>query len=95
MAGACANAGQMEKAEPLLESMKGESSGGAIASFIYYLSRGEIDSTLEAGLRATSERVPSFVPVWCRPFEPLLRQSPLWREVLKAMNLQPATEFRI
>ena len=95
MAGAFANAGQMEKAEPLLESMNGESSGGAIASFVYYTSRGEIDSALQAGLQATSQRFPAFIPVWCRAFEPRLRQSSAWPNVLKAMNLGPAAESRI
>ena len=95
MAGALANAGQIDKAEPLLDSMNGQSSGGEIASFVYYLSRGEIDRALEAGLQATSQRFPAFIPVWCRAFEPRLRQSPAWPDVLKAMNLQPATEFRI
>jgi hypothetical protein len=85
----------MDKAEPLLDSMNGQSSGGAIASFVYHLSRGEIDRALEAGLQATAQRFPAFIPVWCRAFEPRLRQSPAWPNVLTAMNLRPASEFRI
>jgi len=39
---------------------------------------------------AAPQRVPSFITVWVRPFEPLLRQSPAWPDALKAMNLTPA-----
>jgi serine/threonine-protein kinase len=90
MAGTLANAGRMEQAEPLLARLASGVHGGAVGVFVYHLSRGDIDSAVSAGLQAVGARFPAFIPVWCRSFEPRLRHSPGWPDMLKAMNLEPA-----
>jgi len=92
MAGALANVGQAEQAEPLLASLRGEMYGGPVGLTCYALVRGDITMAVESIRAAARHRFPAFIPVWVRAFEPLLRQAPAWPDALKAMNLAPAGE---
>ena len=87
MAGAFANMGQAEKAEPLLATLRSDSYGGPVGLVYYYLARGEIDRAVEWAGKAVEQRFPAFIVVVVHPFEPLFRQSAAWPSVLKAMNL--------
>ena len=87
MAGAFAQVGQAEKAEPMLVTLRGDSYGGPVELVHYYLALGEIDRAVEWAGKAVEQRFPAFIMVVIRPFEPLFRQSAAWPSVLNAMNL--------
>ncbi len=90
MAGALANTGATERAETMLAALRGDSYGGAAGLTLYALVRGDVAMAVECIRAAAPQRVPAFIAVWVRPFEPLLRQSPAWPDALKAMKLTPA-----
>jgi len=92
MAGALANTGQAEKAEPLLATLRSDSYGGPVGFLVECLARGDIDSAVVWARKAAEQRFPVFITVLIRPFEPVLRQSAEWPGVLKSMNLTPRSE---
>ena len=92
MAGALANTGQAEKAEPLLATLRSDSYGGPVGFLVECLARGDIDSAVVWARKAAEQRFPVFIAVLIRPFEPVLRQSAEWPGVLKSMNLTPRSE---
>ena len=89
MAAALANVGSIEKADSLLAKLRSDSYGGPIGMVIYGVARGEIEVAVDAARKAVEQRFPVMIPRVIRPFEPLLRQSSRWPDVLKAMNLTP------
>ena len=92
MAGALAITGQVEKAEPLLATLRGDSYGGPIGFTVECLVRGDIDGAVGWVRKAADQRFPVFIGIVIRPFERVLRQSAAWPSVLKAMNLAPRIE---
>ncbi|MGH9220399.1 MAG: hypothetical protein ACRD1W_13925 [Vicinamibacterales bacterium] len=54
---------------------------------MYSLARGEIDQAVEWSAKAAEQRFPAFIPRVIRGFEPSLRRSAAWSDVLKRMNL--------
>ena len=90
MAGALANAGDTERADGLLAVLRGDAHGGAVGLTCYALVRGDVALAVDSIRAAAARRFPAFIPVWVRPFEPLLRESPQWPDALKTMNLAPA-----
>lgn len=90
MAGALANTGATERAETMLAVLRGDSYGGAAGLTCYALVRGDVAMAVDCIRAAAPQRVPAFIAIWVRPFEPLLRQSAAWPDALKAMNLMPA-----
>ena len=92
MAGASENVGQAERAEPLLAALRSDAYGGPAGLMCYALVRRDVALAVECVRLAARQRFPTFIPVWVRPYEPLLRQSPAWPDALKAMNLTPAQD---
>jgi eukaryotic-like serine/threonine-protein kinase len=90
MAGALANMGQTERAEPLLAALRSDSYGGPVGLMCYALVRGDVAMAVDCIRAAAPQRFPAFIPVWVRTYEPLLRDSPAWPDALTAMNLTPA-----
>ena len=87
MAGALANEGQANRAEPLIVALQGDAYGGPVGLAVYYLARGEIEQVVEWCGKAVEQRFPALIPRLIRTFEPSLRRSPAWPGVLKKMNL--------
>jgi hypothetical protein len=54
---------------------------------VYSLARGEIEYAVEWSAKAVEQRFPAFIPRLIRAFEPSLRRSAAWPDVLKRMNL--------
>ena len=92
MAGALANTGQAEKAEPLLATLRGDPYGGPVGLLVESLARGDIDRAVGWARKTAEQRFPVFITILIRPFEPVLRQSAEWPGVLKSMNLSPRSE---
>ena len=90
MAGALANVGSTEKAEPLLATLRNDSYGGPIGLVICGVVRGEIEAAVDAARKAVEQRFSVMIPRVFRPYESLLRQSARWPDVLRAMNLTPS-----
>jgi tetratricopeptide (TPR) repeat protein len=90
MAGVLTKAGETEKAEGLLASLRGDAHGGPVGLACYHLVLGEIDRAVEWAGKAVEQRFPAVIPMVIRPFEPLLRQSAGWPALLKKMNLPEA-----
>ena len=86
MAAALANDGQESRAEPLLLALRGDAYGGPVGLAVYCLVRGEIEQAVEWSGKAADQRFPAFIPM-IRAFEPLLRHSAAWPDVLKKMSL--------
>ena len=87
MAAALANEGQENSAEPLLVALRGDAYGGPVGLAVYYLARGEIEQAVEWSGKAVEQRFPAFIPRVIRAFEPSLRRSAAWPDVLTKMNL--------
>ena len=87
MAAALANEGQANSAEPLLVALRGDAYGGPVGLAVYFLARGEIEQAVEWSAKAVEQRFPAFIPRMIRTFEPSLRRSAAWPDVLKKMNL--------
>jgi eukaryotic-like serine/threonine-protein kinase len=87
MAAALANEGQENSAEPLLVALQGDAYGGPVGLAVYFLARGEIEQAVEWSAKAVEQRFPAFIPRLIRAFEPSLRRSAAWPELLKKMNL--------
>jgi len=87
MAGALANGGQANRAEPLIVALQGDAYGGPVGLAVYYQARGEIEQVVEWCGKAVEQRFPALIPRLIRTFEPSLRRSPAWPGVLKKMNL--------
>ena len=87
MAGALAATGQPEKAEPLLDTLRGDAYGGPVGLVLEALARGDADAAAGWARTAAAQRFPAFITVVLRPFEPMLRRSAAWPDALKAMNL--------
>jgi len=87
MAAAFANAGQTEKAAPLVDRLRGDSYAGPLGLSVYYLARGEVDRAAECLGKAVDQRYPFIIPMVFRPFEPRLRQSAAWPALLRKVNL--------
>ena len=87
LAGVLANTGDPEAAEPLLATLRDDSYGGPVGLTVERLARGDIDGAAQWARRAVDQRFPAFIGIVLRPFEPVLRQSPAWPGVLKALNL--------
>jgi tetratricopeptide (TPR) repeat protein len=87
MAAALANQGQINEAQPLLVGLRGEASGGPVGLAVYSLARGEIEQAVEWSAKAVEQRFPAFIPRVIRTFEPSLRRSAAWPDVLKRANL--------
>jgi hypothetical protein len=51
------------------------------------LARGDIEEAVEWAGKAAEQRFPAFIPRVIRAFEPMLRQSAAWLDVLQVMNL--------
>ena len=86
-AGALANVGQAENAEPLLATLRADSYGGPTGLICYGLTRGEIGRAVEWAGKAVDQRFPSIIITVIRPFEPLLRQAAAWPALMKKINL--------
>ena len=87
MAAALANEGQSNGAEPLLAALRGDAYGGPVGLAVYFLARGEIEQAVEWSTKAVEQRFPAFIPRMMRTFEPSLRHSAAWPDLLKRMNL--------
>jgi hypothetical protein len=87
MAGALANEGQANRAEPLIVALRDDAYGGPVGLAVYFLARGEIEQAVEWSAKAAEQRFPAFIPRLIRTFEPSLRRSAAWPAVLKKMNL--------
>jgi tetratricopeptide (TPR) repeat protein len=87
MAAALANEGQADSAQPLLVALQGDAYGGPVGLAVYYLARGEIEQAVGWSAKAAEQRFPAFIPRLIRAFEPSLRRSAGWPDVLKKMNL--------
>jgi serine/threonine-protein kinase len=87
MAAALANQGQVNEAQPLLDGLRGDAYGGPVGLAVYSLARGEIEYAVEWSAKAVEQRFPAFIPRLIRAFEPSLRRSAAWPDVLKRMNL--------
>ena len=87
MAGALANLGQAEKAEPLLATLRGDAYGGPTGFACYFLVRGEIDRAVEWLEKAVDQRFACLIICVVRPYEPVFRQSAAWPALLQKMNL--------
>jgi tetratricopeptide (TPR) repeat protein len=92
MAGVLANLGQADEAERLLATLKNDANGGAVGLVLYWLCRDDIEAAVEWAGKAAELHFPSFITIVIRPFEPVLRQSAAWPDVLKKMNLQIRAE---
>jgi len=89
MAGALATTGQAEKAEPLLATLRGDAYGGPVGFVFEALARGDAGGAVAWARKAAEQRFPAMITVVLRPFEPALRKSAEWPDVLRAMNLSP------
>ena len=78
MAGALANLGQAEKAEPLLATFRGDAYGGPTGLACYFLVRGDIDRAVEWLEKAADQRFACLIICVVRPYEPVFRQSAAW-----------------
>jgi tetratricopeptide (TPR) repeat protein len=87
MAAALANDGQANGAELLLVALRGDAYGGPVGLAVYFLARGEIEQAVEWSAKAVEQRFPAFIPRMIRAFEPSLRRSAAWPDLLKKMNL--------
>jgi len=87
MAAALANQGQVNEAQPLLVALRGDAYGGPVGLAVYSLARGEVEQAVEWSAKAVEQRFPAFIPRVIRAFEPSLRRSAAWPDVLKRMNL--------
>jgi len=87
MAAALANQGQVNEAQPLLVALRGDAYAGPVGLAVYSLARGEIEQAVEWSAKAVEQRFPAFIPRLIRAFEPSLRRSAAWPDVLKRMNL--------
>jgi tetratricopeptide (TPR) repeat protein len=87
MAAALASQGRVNEAQPLLGGLRDDAYGGPVGLAVYSLARGEIEQAVEWSAKAVEQRFPAFIPRLIRAFEPSLRRSPTWPEVLKRMNL--------
>jgi serine/threonine-protein kinase len=87
MAGALANEGQSNGAEPLIVALRDNSYAGPVGLAVYSLARGEIEQAVEWAGKAVEQRFPAIIPRLIRTFEPSLRESAAWPGVLKKMNL--------
>jgi TolB-like protein/predicted Ser/Thr protein kinase len=94
MAAALANEGQANSAEPLLAGLQRDAYGGPVGLAVYFLARGDIDQAVEWSAKAVEQRFPAFIPRVIRTFEPSLRHSAAWPDVLKKMNLSESTYTR-
>jgi serine/threonine protein kinase/tetratricopeptide (TPR) repeat protein len=86
LAGILMNAGQTEKAERLLADLRRNANPSPGFAYFYLLRR-EIDEALEYAGRTVNERFFGFISLFVRTFEPTLRKSSKWPELLKKMNL--------
>jgi tetratricopeptide (TPR) repeat protein len=89
MAGALGTTGQAEKAEPLLATLRGDAYGGPVGLLVEALARGDADSAVAWARKAAEQRFPVIITIVLRPFEPVLRRSAEWPDVLRVMNLLP------
>jgi hypothetical protein len=89
MAGALATTGQAEKAEPLLATLRGDAYGGPVGFVVEALARGDADGAVAWARKAAEQRFPVILGIVLRPFEPVLRKSAEWPDVLRVMNLSP------
>lgn len=87
MAAALGNEGQENSAEPLLVALRGDAYGGPVGLAVYFLARGEIEQAVEWFAKAAEQRLPALIPRLIRAFEPSLRRSAAWPDVLKKKNL--------
>ncbi len=87
MAAALANQGQVNEAQPLLVALRGDAYAGPVGLAVYSLARGEIEQAVEWSAKAVEQRFPAFIPRLIRAFEPSLRRSAAWPDLLKRMNL--------
>ncbi len=87
MAAALANAGQAEKGEDLLVTLRGDSYGGPVGLAIYSLARGDNKAAAEWVVKTMEQRFPAAIPRLVRQFEPLLRLTAAWPRVLQAAKL--------
>jgi eukaryotic-like serine/threonine-protein kinase len=86
-AAALANAGQIEKADLLVDRLRSDPYAGPIGLAVHYLARGDVDRAVEWSEKAADQRYPGVVSLVCRTFEPRLRQSAAWPALLKKVNL--------
>ena len=89
IAAALVNAEQAEKAEPLLDRLRGDTYAGPIGLAVHYLARGDVDRAAEWAWKAADQRYPGVATLMCRTFEPRLRKSAAWPALLKKVNLAP------
>jgi TolB-like protein/predicted Ser/Thr protein kinase len=87
MAAALANQGEVNEAQSLLVALRGDAYGGPVGLAVYSLARGEIEQAVAWSAKAVEQRFPAFIPRVIRAFEPSLRRSAAWPDVLKRMNL--------
>jgi hypothetical protein len=87
MAAALANTGQADRAEALAATLREDTHGGPLGLSLYGLGRGDIDQAVVWAGKAAEQRIPAFIPRVVRAYEPLLRRSAAWPELLKSMNL--------
>ena len=87
MAATLANAGQAEKAEALLVTLRGDSYGGPVGLAVYSLARGDNEAAAEWVVKTVEQRFPAAIPRIVRQFEPLLRSTAAWPRILQAAKL--------
>ena len=87
MAGALANEGQTDRAEALVNGLRADVYGVPVALAVYHVARGDIEQAVEWAGRAIDQRFSAIIPRLIRAFEPSLRRSAAWPDVLKKMNL--------
>jgi hypothetical protein len=90
MAGVLGATGQAERAEPLLDTLRGDVYGGPVGLVVEALARGDADGAVGWARKAAEQRFPLIIPIVLRSFEPVLRRSAEWPDVLRGMNLSPA-----
>jgi serine/threonine-protein kinase len=87
LAAAFANAGRAQDAEPLLARLHADSYAGAVGLTAYHLARRDFDQAAASAAQATDARVPAFLFVIIRPYEPWLRDRSPWPSLLRKLGL--------
>jgi serine/threonine-protein kinase len=89
IAATLANVQRHGEAETYLARLRDNAYAGPAGLMMYSIARGDIGQAVEWAGKAVDQRHTIILATMLRPFEPLLRQSPAWPDVLHKMNLRP------